>query len=152
SNTYELYECLQDWVDSEATWNRYRQYPDGGSAPWVLPGAQAAADGGVGPFDHRGVVLGGATGSGTSTRPLNAAGVAMVQRWVSPPSTNRGVLVFDLVAGDDLVVRAAEYSTSSSRPRLRVFFNSNPTPIEFANGSAPSASYTGGQDTFIAFG
>jgi len=152
SNTYEIYECLQDWVDSEATWNQYRLSPDGGQARWVLPGAQAWADGGAGPFDNGGVVLGGATGTGTLTIPLNAAGVAMVQRWVDTPSGNRGVAVFDLAAGDDLILRSAEYGTATARPRLRVFFNGGPVPIEFANGSAPSVSYAGGKDTFIAFG
>lgn len=152
SNTYEIYECLQDWVDSEATWNQYRMLPDGGPARWALPGAQAGADGGTGPFDHGGVVLGGATGTGTITVPLNASGLAMVQRWVTDPATNRGVAIFDLGASDDLVVRSAEYGSSGSRPRLRVFFDMNSTPIEFANGSAPSVSYAGGKDTFIAFG
>jgi hypothetical protein len=152
ANTYEVYECLQDWVDSEATWNQYRLLPDGGPARWVLPGAQAAADGGTGPFDRGGVVLGGATGTGTITVPLNPDGVAMVQRWVSTPSTNRGVVMFDLSAGDDLVVRSEEHTTSSSRPRLRVYFDGNPVPIEFASRATPSASYTGGKDTFLAFG
>jgi len=67
--TFSVYQCLQPWTSTGATWDRYD-----GVSTWAVPGA-------TGTGDHAVPVLGtlDANSSGRVPVPLGDAGVAVVQ-------------------------------------------------------------------------
>ncbi len=114
---YEIYELLRNWSESDATW---LQATAGGS--WQVAGAQGASDRGNAVL---GVLSSPSTGSVTLS--LNAAGLAVVQRWINDPSSNFGVVLQDYVnASDAATFRSRETSTSGQRPQLRVDYSTGP--------------------------
>jgi hypothetical protein len=110
--TYEVYEVLRPWIESEITWNQ----PAAGAA-WGINGAQAATD-------HGAEVLGTVEGAAGAflTITFSASGVAMVQRWVNTPNANSGVIIQDYSATDWTSIASSEYSTVTKRPKLTVTY------------------------------
>ena len=82
SDTFNILEVFQPWVESETTFNLVHS-----GMPWESPGAQGNSDRGV-------------TALGTITAPdlgivavdLNDAGLAVVQSWIRNPADNQGIL------------------------------------------------------------
>lgn len=115
-NRYPIYEMKRSWVESRATWNRY----DSGKS-WQTPGA-------LGVDDRGSAILGfvSALGTGSHTYPLSAEGVALVQKWVDQPGSNRGVLIQKYDNSNTLALASSEVGQSSRRPRLIVVYNQPP--------------------------
>ena len=113
SDSYEIYEVLRPWVESEATWSQYAQ-----GLSWEAGGANGALDRGSD-------VLGGFTASSTGpyTTVLNEEGIAVVQSWVDNPALNHGFLVMDyLAASNGLDFSSREATPASVRPKLTVTY------------------------------
>jgi PKD repeat protein len=102
-----VYEVRRDWTETGVTWNER----DAG-APWQVPGLQ-------GPDDRGSEVLGtiAAHGTGPYVIDLNAAGRALVQRWIDDPCSNHGLVVGNY-AQPDSVQFAAREAAPGERPRL----------------------------------
>jgi probable HAF family extracellular repeat protein len=108
-DTYEIYEVLQNWAESQATWTKATS-----TTNWSTAGAQGAA--------HGTTVLGtiSAPTAGVRTIALGADGLAAVQRWINMPSSNFGLILQDYAnsTNDDLVISSRETGTSANCPRL----------------------------------
>jgi hypothetical protein len=121
AHSYPLYEVLRSWNESQATWLLAAT-----GSPWAVAGAN-----GIG--SDRGLAsLGAVTTAVTGIRtfPLNADGVAAVQRWVSDPTRNFGLLLANYdTATDDLVVASSENSTKTKRPQLTIQYVANRAPL-----------------------
>ncbi|MFV1967565.1 MAG: Ig-like domain-containing protein, partial [Pirellulaceae bacterium] len=118
NDDFEVYEGLRFWDERSAT---YRLAATG--QPWEVPGA-------AGPQDHAGDVLASLTAplTGLVTIDLNAPGVVLVQKWVSDPSSNYGIVIQDLTneTTDDLDVSSRE--DAGSGPMLTVTYSLGPPP------------------------
>jgi hypothetical protein len=120
-DSYEIYEAKRPWDENQATWNAASAGQN-----WQTPGAQGANDRGS---TVLGVLTGGA---GAKTFNLNAAGMAVVQKWIDNPATNFGFVIQDYSASsDDLRLRSREAAALASRPKIT---------IVYANGGASFAS------------
>jgi pectate lyase len=103
---YHLYRAKRWWLEGSATWNlRYTDHP------WAIPGAESEKDTDT-------LVLGtiSARSLGSYTFPLNAGGVAQVQRWVDFPQENHGFVVLPAEGTTDGVDFS---SKANSNPNLR---------------------------------
>jgi hypothetical protein len=90
--------------------------------PWKTPGAS-----GIG-SDRGSTVLGSITAPkiGLVTIPLNVDGIAVVQKWVSTPAANHGLVFQDFTDAftDDLDFSSREESTIQKRPKLTIKYQS----------------------------
>lgn len=113
TRTYELFELKQDWSESRATW-KTRQL----RTSWATPGAKGSAD-------REATSFGYFTPSplGTKTVAFDAAGVALVQRWVSQgPSANHGFVIARADVDDGVEIASSESPEVGDRPRLQVYY------------------------------
>jgi hypothetical protein len=120
SQSYELYQLLRLWVESEATWNQYRS-----GQSWQVAGADGSGD-------RSSTVLANFTGSNKElhTISLNPSGVAVVQSWVDDPATNHGFILLDYINNSNgLDFSSRETGTISNRPKLVVSYDSNSQPF-----------------------
>ena len=53
---------------------------------------------------------------------LNAAGIALIQSWVSGTATNNGLSIESGGTRNGLEMRSSEYSTQSQRPKLTITY------------------------------
>src|SRR5262245_20061530 len=146
SGTYDVFEIVRPWTESQVTW---RQASNG--VPWDLSTSAAGARGGT--------VLGVFSAPvGTPPFPvtfsLNAAGIAVVQRWVDTPASNQGLVIFDPTDPDGTNIMSSENATVATRPKLTVRYDLAAVPgvIEFQNGVLPSALYSGCEDAVVGTG
>ncbi len=101
---YQLYEALAGWSENGVTWAN-------------KPATGAAVLGRLAP-----------SANGNLTVSLNAAGVAVVQKWLTTPSTNFGFYLRNTPNSNDMTFYSRDYLTSSPgsgltmRPRLTVTF------------------------------
>lgn len=111
-HTFPIYELSRDWVETQAT---YLQSAT--NVAWSTVGA-------AGVSDREPTVLGTITAPKLEsvTLSLNAAGIAVVQKWVSNPASNYGLTIqnYDDISTDDLDFSSREDSTSSRRPKLTI--------------------------------
>jgi hypothetical protein len=111
---YQVYEALRPWDEQTATYLLAAS-----EQPWGAPGAAGATD-------RAGTALGEFKGRslGLVTIDLNAAGVAMVQEWVTNPASNFGIVIQNLADSidDDLDFSSREAGRVLLRPRLIVEF------------------------------
>jgi len=139
-SSFEVYEALRAWSESQATWNSWRT----GSA-WTTAGAQGSGT------DRGATTLGTVTGSGTAAVPLNAAGLTLVRGWVSGARPNNGLVVQDYASSaSQMGWYSSEEATSSRRPRLRLTIDGG--TIDFQQGVSPASTYSGCTDTVIGSG
>jgi hypothetical protein len=131
---YLLYELRKDWDPAMASWT----VASSGNA-WQESGANGAQDRGF-------VVLGRATPSGTGamTLELNAAGVQVVENWISGASPNHGFLLTD--AQDQ---GAAQADLPPVPPVIHWKFDGN-LQNSGSGGTALNATVLGGPATFTA--
>ena len=141
--SYGVYEALQPWVASEATWWQYAA-----GSPWAAAGALAV---GTDRGSVKVAVIGPAGDAGFATFPLLDAGVALLQRWVDLPGTNLGFIIQDYSRSDGYDFVNSESTTPANRPLLRVSYDGGAI-AEFQNGVSPSLSYAGNTDTTIGMG
>ncbi|RKH06282.1 DUF3616 domain-containing protein [Corallococcus sp. CA047B] len=117
---YGFLELTRAWTERQVTWEQADSSHD-----WTSKGADGTGD-------RNTALLGSirAASTGTYTVPLNAQGLAVVQKWVSMPSSNHGVVLSDKDHDNRLEVRSREYSTRSSRPKLMVTWDvDGPGPV-----------------------
>jgi uncharacterized protein DUF3616 len=132
--TYEFYELTRAWSESQVTWQKADSSTD-----WASNGADGTGD-------RNTASLGSITASatGTYTVTLNAQGLAVVQKWVTTPSSNRGVIIANRDNDNRLELRSSEYSTKTARPKLMVTWEVSGTDAG-TDGGTPDAG-TGGSD------
>ncbi|QSQ24405.1 DUF3616 domain-containing protein [Pyxidicoccus parkwayensis] len=108
--TYDFYEVTRAWTESQVTWKRADSTND-----WASNGADGSGD-------RNTTSLGSirAAATGTYNVALNAAGLDVVRRWVTTPSSNNGLILANKDNDNRLEVRSSEYSTKSARPKLTV--------------------------------
>ncbi len=113
TDRYPIYAALRSWIEMEATWNDASS-----AASWATPGAgELGRDRGV-------TEVGGipALASGSTTVRLNSTGIALVQQWITDPTTNFGVQISSLIANDGLGLSSRESTTAADRPALTVTY------------------------------
>ncbi|PTL83229.1 DUF3616 domain-containing protein [Vitiosangium sp. GDMCC 1.1324] len=127
--TYDFYELTRAWTESQVTWKAADSSHD-----WASNGADGSGD-------RNTVSLGSikASSTGTYTVTLNASGLAVVQKWVTTPSNNRGVIIANKDNDNRLELRSSEYSTKSSRPKLTVTWEL-PTSPDAGTGGGDGGS------------
>jgi hypothetical protein len=110
SDTYQIYEMKQDWVESQATWNIYST-----SSGWHAPGA-------LGTNDRGSTVLGNLAPSSTGMHsiPLNSDGLALLQSWVDNPANNHGFIIANSSSSDGVDFDSSDVPTPANRPKLTV--------------------------------
>jgi hypothetical protein len=138
SGNFFLQQVLRPWVHNQATWMEAQS-----GTPWEVPGVDGSSDRGMTSL----ATINGASGSRTYN--LNAAGIAVIQGWVTNPATNHGFIFLDLLMNKDgMQFLHADAATVSQRPRLNITYN-GATSISFLNGQFPDALYAGNVDTKI---
>ncbi len=118
SGAYQVYEVKRAWDENVANWTTAAS-----GSLWELPGAQGASDRGA-------TVLGdlAADATGAYTLTLNAAGVAVVQAWVSDPSTNFGFVIANPDTADGIDLNSSDAGTATNRPILSITSTSSTDP------------------------
>ena len=117
SDSYEFYQMLRPWIESEATWNEYAS-----GQSWQVAGADGSGDRGS-------TILGYITAPSTGlvTVSLNSEGVAVVQSWVDNPSSNHGFIIQDYIsASNGMDISSRETGTVTNRPQMTVTYDSQP--------------------------
>src|SRR5690606_36053177 len=117
-----LYEVLRSWTETGVTWNQALS-----GSPWSAPGAQGINQ------DRGTVVLGTLTSNGQEgfvTITLNATGIALVQRWIDDPSSNRGIIIQDYAdtTNDGVSFDSSEATVAANRPKLTIVLAPAPAP------------------------
>ena len=110
TGTFSLQEVLQPWQAATATWVNYRS-----GAPWAAMGA-------LGDTDRNPTVLGTIQPPtvGSYDIPLNAAGVAVVQAWVSGARPNNGFVLGNPTDDNGISASDSEDATAANRPGFTV--------------------------------
>lgn len=135
SQLYPMYEALQPWAETQATWNEFRA-----SFPWAGLGATGAVD-------HGAVVVGwlSVPTTGPFENALNDAGVQLVQDWVRGVRPNNGLLIQNYSNTNGIDVLSRETDVSANRPALAITYTEgqlviSPTPpIVVGEPSGPLA-------------
>jgi predicted phosphodiesterase len=128
---YKLYEMKSNWVENEATWNKYSN-----GSYWQSPGASGA--------DNRGSkVLGTLAPSTTGyyTINLNTDGLALVQSWIDDPLTNHGIIILDPNESNGLDFDSSE-AFIDNRPKLVIEYEPQLCPPK------PSISISSNKTTY----
>ncbi len=134
AQTYEIYQLLRGWSESQTTWNQASA-----GVAWQTAGAQGTGDRGS-------AVLGTITASslGQYVISLNAAGLAAVQQWVDQPESNYGLIVQDYVsATNGVMFNSSEASNVSLRPKLTLTYqaaapaDTEPDPLPLIENQPP---------------
>jgi len=111
-STFRVYDLRRGWAEAEADFRK----PRAGEA-WGLPGANSTVDAGSAPL---GSFVPSAPGA--LSIPLNAAGIAVVQGWISDPSSNAGLKLYNPRPYDGASIRSSDFGTVAERPTLVVVF------------------------------
>lgn len=111
ATAYTIRPLLRAFTENQVTWNVAAT-----GSSWATAGAMGATDRGasVGTLQK--------TSTGSVTVSLNAAGIALVQSWVSGSATNHGFIVESTSNTDGLDVASSENSTVSRRPKLAITY------------------------------
>jgi hypothetical protein len=106
--SFDAFELERAWSETDTTWNSASS-----ESSWDRPGAQARTDRG------RNVVAQIPQHSaGSITIPL---AVPLVQKWVTTPAENNGVVFANAAAHDGIWLSSSESTLRSDRPALRVY-------------------------------
>jgi hypothetical protein len=106
--TFAARRLLQPWMVGQATWNEYKSF-----LAWGALGAKGVAD--RDPADI--AIIPSYSPAGTISVPID---IAVVQEWVSSPSTNNGVTLAESAASDGISFYSSEVATVAERPMLSV--------------------------------
>jgi hypothetical protein len=107
ASTFGAFQMVRSWSESGATWNKADA-----TTLWEVPGAWGASDSATAVVATPPPTTAGSSVSMTVSR-------AMLQQWVSDPSTNQGI-VFGGGSGDGVSFSTKEATSSIDRPRLVV--------------------------------
>jgi hypothetical protein len=112
----EFYELKRNWVESEATWNKYSI-----TNSWESAGADGVNDRGT-------TVLGSISGAaiGFQVATLSPSGVALVQSWIDNPSVNYGFILRS-ASTDGTGLCSSEHATAINRPKLTIKYVADTT-------------------------
>jgi hypothetical protein len=136
TDVFEIYELKRNWSETQATWKKANS-----STNWQSAGAKGTLDRGT-------TVLGTVTPSATGIRniTLNAAGLAVVQKWINNPATNFGFIIQDYAnaSDDDLIFSSKESALTANRPQLQVVY-APPSMASMTQGSAMSSQAGAGR-------
>ena len=128
ASTFDLRRLLEDWTESEATWNSRMVTPV--IVPWETPGAIGALDS-VSTASST-IAVGTGSVQQTYTFASTTQLVADVQAWVANPGTNFGWL---LISEGEAVLETARhftcgrFSDTNVVPMLMVTFTASSPPI-----------------------
>lgn len=112
ASSYEFYELLRDWHETQASWNQ----ADNATA-WAGAGAQGASD-------RASQELASLTGvSGINTIRLNAAGIAVIQGWIDGAKPNYGFILADSDTDNGLDFDSSQASPDTIRPKLTITYS-----------------------------
>ncbi|MBC7233259.1 MAG: DNRLRE domain-containing protein [Chloroflexi bacterium] len=127
----DVYEVLRPWEELQATWQRATS-----SQEWEVWGCKGASD--LGPHIAQ-ARLQSEGWQVWENDPLKN----LVQRWVSDPATNRGLILFPgtLQLRQFWRLRSSQHSSAYSRPKLTVFYYI-PAPTPTYTPLTPSPTYT----------
>ena len=108
----DCFALLRAWQQAEVTWNEASS-----GVLWATPGANGGTDSGS---DVLCTV--NASSTGDLSVNLNAEGLAIVQSWISNPSSNHGILVTDPNTSDGADFHASESADAMARPKLQITY------------------------------
>ena len=112
-DSYKIYEMKQDWVESEADWQQYRN-----GMLWQTEGAVGWPDRGL---DVLGTV--NATSTGSLTIPLDTTARRVIEAWIDNPSTNHGFILQEYSnASNGFDFDSREVANVSNRPKLTLTY------------------------------
>jgi NPCBM/NEW2 domain/Glycosyl hydrolase family 71 len=114
TQTYQIYDLKRPWVESAATWLQYAS----GSA-WEVAGAKGSLD--------RGSQVGSLSASTTGKRTFTLS-PALVQRWLTNPSSNQGIIIANATNTDGVDFSSREAADASLRPTLSMNYTGTTTP------------------------
>jgi hypothetical protein len=120
SGPYSVYEMKQDWVESEATWQQYRN-----GQSWQTSGGQGSSDRGTTPVGTMNF-----SSTGQQTINLNAAGLALLQDWLTGAKANYGFILGDTSNTNGLDFNSHEVAIAGDRPKLSIAYVTG-TPADF---------------------
>jgi len=104
NDSFMAYEVRKSWDETTASW----------LTPWTLGGANSK-------FDRAGVVV--ANVHAVSPGPYGTSiSAALVQKWVSHPPQNFGLIAINASDTDALSFASSELSATGARPALRVTY------------------------------
>ena len=109
---YSVYEMKRDWVESEATWQRYRN-----GQSWQTSGGQGSSD--------RGTIPAGTmnfSSTGQQTINLNAEGLALLQDWITGAKPNYGFVLGNTSNTNGLDFNSREVASAGNRPKLSISY------------------------------
>jgi hypothetical protein len=115
------------WSETSATWTGADE-----TTAWATPGALAGQD-----YDLAAAADLTATAPGPVSVPLNAAGVQLVQDWISGARANHGFIVPAPAASSNLVYGDREDGLVTARPGLSLVLEP-PTPFTIGCGCQSS--------------
>ena len=120
---YSINRVRKDWSESQVTWN-----DASANRPWQVAGARGSSDRGP-----QVATLSG--GIGMADIELNAAGLEMVQSWLSNPAdTNFGIVISNPGQSTDGVdLYSREHSTVNQRPKLSILYSPVPMPSKLGD-------------------
>ncbi len=115
SYPFGLYEMKRNWVEESASWNTY----DGSNSWGTVGAAHTTSDrGNTNLWDNPSL-----SATGIQTYTLNAAGVGVVQGWVTNPDSNFGFTIQNYdggFLGPNWIVSSKEAGNENQRPKLLV--------------------------------
>ena len=125
-----VYGLLRPWIHGQATWNRASA-----AVLWTLPGCGGAGS------DRDAVSVAERqiwpTAGGYADYPFDWDITALVQRWVSDPGANHGLLIEGSAgAALEFLFRSSDYPDAAVRPRLLIRYRTDgPTPTPSATAT-----------------
>jgi hypothetical protein len=144
-----VYKVLQDWQQSQATWNNRLT-----GTPWGAPGADGATD--------RSLSASGVAAVSTINTWYNWNVTSLVQDWVWNPSGNRGML---MISDSGRELRFHSDNAATNRPYLRITYvtggapgptttaSPSPTQTPFTSPTTTVSEFRGtSQDTYVNAG
>jgi hypothetical protein len=106
--SFDAFEVERAWTESGATWRNASE-----SSSWGKPGARARTD-----RDRAVVASIPGKSVGAVTLPITPA---LVQKWVSEPEQNNGVVFANAAAFDGISLSSSDSSVVTDRPALRIY-------------------------------
>ena len=125
-----IYSLKRQWSENQATWNVYSFGNN-----WQVPGAAGTDD-----RDPAVVAMLQGTSTGFITVPFGSAGLALVQSWVSDPTTNHGLIISDPALAGRIDLDSNQSTTAANRPRLSISYQIPPVQQTATAGAATATA------------
>ena len=113
TNTYSVFVMKKAWVESETTWNKYKN-----GRSWELAGGRGATD-------RESPAIASITPNTTGVRDfdLGAAFDQQVGDWMRGVEANNGIQIINVDASDGFDFFTREAATASQRPQLVITYD-----------------------------